>query len=103
MKKYKVIVESRGKVIFFRNRKVRSPFTLEISESEINLLKSTMVAGAVKDYKIEEITADGDEEESWEKIILDTPKEETVIEELIEEEEPKTLLDKLLRDDKNGE
>lgn len=102
MKKYCVKIETPGKTIFFRNRKNRSPFTLEIFESEIKMLEAAMRASAVADYSISEITDDV-KEDTWEDIIVSPISEETVVEELIEEEEPKTLLDKLLRDDKNGE
>ena len=101
--KYNVIVKKPGKMVFFRNRKIRSPFILEIDESEINLVKSAMISGAVteSEYSIELITDDV-KEETWEDIII-PEKEEVVIEDLVEEEEPKTLLEKLLRDDENGE
>lgn len=104
MNKYNVIVKKPGKIIFFNNRKIRSPFTLEIHESEINLLKSAMVAGAITEsqYSIELITDDDVQEETWEDVII-PEKEEVVIEDLVEEKEPKTLLEKLLRDDENGE
>jgi len=106
MKKYIVRVETPGKLIFFKNRKIRSPFTLEVSDSDLELLKATMTSSAIdkyeiKDYKEKEKSENDD---VWENVIIPKDKE-VVIEEMFikEENEPSTLLEKLLRDEKNGE
>jgi hypothetical protein len=108
MKKYKVIVKTRGKLIFFKNKEIRSPFTLDVADSELELLRSTLISSAIDKYEIEEIkdTNTNPDDDFWEDIIV--PKEKDIpIEELCveqgEEKEPSTLLEKLLRDEKNGE
>jgi hypothetical protein len=100
MGKYRVVVETPGKLIFFKNRKIRSPFTLEVDGKDLKLLKMTMSSNDIRKFIIEEINK---AENVWEKLVT---KEETVVEELfdvVEEVEPKTLLEKLLKDEKNGE
>lgn len=101
-KQYRVKVDIPGKLIFFKNRKIRSPFSLKINEGEIDLLKSTMISSGVSEYTIEDYKDDV-KEDVWNDDVIIPENVETVVEELIDEEEPTTLLGKLLRDDKNGE
>jgi len=104
MKKYKVRVETPGKLIFFKNRKIRSPFILEVVDTDLELLRSTMTSSAIDNYSIEEIKEKNDND-VWEEVI--TKEKVVVVEDLYteqdEEEEPSTILGKLLRDAKNGE
>jgi tmRNA-binding protein len=102
MKKYRVRVETPGKLIFFKNRKVRTPFELDLTEHELEIFKVSLHLAGVEEYSVNEIKkTDDDVEES----IIIPQKEEVVIEDLnIDEiDEPTTILEKLLRDDKNGE
>jgi hypothetical protein len=95
MRKLRVRVETPGKLVSFKNRQIRSPFTLDIYDSELKLLKTALASSDIGKYIIEEI----DQSETvWEKVIVSN--EETVVEELFEEseEEPKTFLEKLLKD-----
>jgi len=99
MKKYKVRVDMPGKVIFFRNKKIRTPFDLELDHSDITLFKFAMNSSGISDYIIEDNKKD--DETTWESIIVVEDKD-VVIEDLYIEEEPKTILEKLLRDERNG-
>lgn len=101
MKKHKVRVEMPGKLIFFNNRKIRTPFELELTDHELDKFKVALHAAGVEDYSVNKIKDKDDVEEA----ILIPQKEEVVIEDLEIDEinEPKTILEKLLRDDKNGE
>ena len=103
MKKYKVRIETPGKVIFFKNRKIRTPFVLELTEGEVKLFHMTMTSHGIEKYEIEEIKQNTDED-VWEEVI--TKDKEVVIEELYSNQdfkEPSTILEKLLADEKNGE
>lgn len=101
MKKYKVRVETPGKLIFFKNRKVRTPFELDLTDHELERFKVSLHLAGVEEYSVNEIKETDDVEE----YIFIPQKEEVVIEDLnIDEiDEPTTILEKLLRDDKNGE
>jgi hypothetical protein len=102
MNKYKVRVDIPGKLIFFKNRKIRTPFELTLTDVDMKLARRILASNGVTEYSIEKITDDASDD-SWEDIILST-KEEIVIEDLFEEEkEPSTLLEKLMRKEKNGE
>lgn len=100
MKKYKVRIEVPGKVIFFKDKKIRTPFELELTDNEINLFKFAMNSSGISDYNIEENKKA--DEQTWEEMIV-TEDKEVVIEDLyIEEEKPNTILGKLLRDERKG-
>jgi hypothetical protein len=101
MKKFKVKVEVPGKVVFFNNRKIRTPFELELDDSDINLFKFAMNSSGILNYEIEENKPDS--ENTWEEEILKPLDKDVVIEDLYIEEEPTTILDKLLKDERNGE
>ncbi len=103
MKKFKVRVEISGKVIFFRDRKIRTPFEIELTDKDLELFKFAMNSSGISDYTFEEIK-EGDES-TWEDIIVPNDKE-VVIEDLYvveESQEATTILGKLLQDEKNGE
>jgi len=102
MKKHKVKVEILGKVIFFKNRKIRTPFVLELTDTELDKFKFVLHAAGVEEYSVNEIKETDDD---FEELVSIPQKEEVVIEDLnIEDiDEPTTILEKLLRDDKNGE
>jgi len=87
-----LIIEDKSKFITFRNRKVRTPVTLTVNESELKALHIHMKMVDIQKWKVEMIT-----EKDNETIDYDDYNEEVVIEEL--EDEPKTILEKLI---KNG-
>lgn len=103
MKKYKVRVETMGKVIFFKNKKIRTPFVLELIEKDVKLFSMTMASHGIENFVVEEIKQQTGED-VWEDIITSKDKV-VVIEDLYsdEEKEPSTILEKLLADEKNGE
>jgi len=87
-----LIIEDKSKFITFRNRKVRTPVTLTVNESELKALYVHMKMVDIQKWKVKVITKKDNE-----IIDCDDYKEEVVIEEL--EDEPKTILEKLI---KNG-
>lgn len=89
-----VKIEDRGRYIYFKNRKIRTPVTLTINESELKELKMRMRMSDIQSFKVQ----DYDDNEVQEIVDYDfNEPEETVIEEL-EDEEPKTLLEKYMKD-----
>ncbi len=104
MKKYMVEVRDIGKLIFFKDKKIRSPFVLELADSDIELFKRTMAANGVEQYEIKDFKEDVDND-IWNETVIPDEDKEVVIEDLFVEEakEPSTILEKLLKDDKNGE
>ena len=103
MKKYRIKVETPGKLLFYKNRKIRSPFTIDINEDGLELFKATMISSGVDNYGFEEIKKEDKVDDEWEIAIVED--KDVVIEDLYEddEEDPSTLLGKLLRNEKNGE
>ena len=103
MKKYRIKVETPGKLLFYKNRKIRSPFTIDINEDGLELFKATMISSGIDNYGFEEIKKADTVDDEWEIAIVED--KDVVIEDLYEddEEEPSTLLGKLLRNEKNGE
>lgn len=87
-----LIIKDRAKFITFRNRKVRTPVTLTVNESELKALTIHMNMADIQDWKVE-VVSDKDTE------VIDydyAEPQEVIIEEL--EEEPKTILEKLMKD-----
>ncbi|MCK5603322.1 hypothetical protein KAR91_15670 [Candidatus Pacearchaeota archaeon] len=103
MKQYKVEVRDLGKLIFFKDKKIRSPFVLEMTERDIGLFKRTMAANGVEKYEIKEIGETDSDDFDNEIVVFDEDKEVVIEDMFVEEKEPSTILEKLLRDDKNGE
>jgi len=104
MKKFKVRIEDAGKLIYFKNRKIRSPFIIELTEDELERFGITLNAAGVEKYTINEIKDEKEElEETISTEILE--KEEVAIEEMdfTITSTPKTILEKLLQDSENGE
>lgn len=106
MRKYRIKVETPGKEVTFKNRKIRSPFTLVVSDSDLNLVRAVFASSGIKDYSVEKferekIDAVDVVEPTWEDIITNEV-DTTVVEELFDEseEEPTTLLKKLLKDNR---
>jgi hypothetical protein len=102
MKVHKVRVESPGKLIRFKNRKMRTPFTLELADTELEKFKVILHAAGVEEYSVNKIKVKDDVEEPT---VIIPHKEEVVIEDMNfdEMDEPMSILEKLLRDDKIGE
>lgn len=89
--KKKLIIEDKAKFINFKNRKVRTPVTLTISDSELKSLRIHMKMADIQNWKVENIS-----DEKTEVIDYDYAEpNEVIIEEL---EEPKTILEKLMKD-----
>jgi len=87
-----LIIEDKAKSIIFKNRKVRTPVKLIVSDSELKALKVKMKMAAIQNWKVGAIK----KEEKSEIIDYDyeEPKE-VIVEEL--ETEPKTTLEKLMK------
>ncbi len=86
-----LIIKDVARFITFRNRKVRTPVTLTINDSELKALKVHMKMADIKKWEVKLIT-----EQDTEVIDYDYAEpDEVIIEEL--EEEPKTILEKLMK------
>ena len=89
-----LVIEDHAKVIIFKNRKVRTPVSLEVTESELKVLEVAMHMAGVQKWKVTMTKIQEDEVIDYDFM----EPEEVVIEEL--EELPKTILEKLM---KNGD
>lgn len=93
-RKYKVNINDPGRLIFFRNREVRTPVEVEVLESELDYIKLKIRANGIVDYSISLVN----NEVSMLDLSFENDKEmeEPLVEELEEcNQEPKTLLEKL--------
>lgn len=89
-----LIIEDKSKFITFRNRKVRTPVTFTINESELKVLQTHMKMADIQKWRVEAITENDNEIIDYD---YDYCKQEVVIEEL--EEETKTILEKLIENE----
>jgi len=87
-----LVIEDRAKTITFRNRKVRTPVTLTVSERDLKALQIHMKMADIRQWRVENIPEKGTEVIDYDYA---EPKE-VIIEEL--EAEPKTILEKLMKD-----
>lgn len=94
----KVVIEDRAKFVRFKNRKVRTPVTLDInSESELKQLIVSMKMADIQNWKVEVRSEKTNEVIDYD---YNEPKE-YVVEELDDVEEPTTILGKLMKDGEN--
>ncbi|MFW9871515.1 MAG: hypothetical protein ACFFG0_00225 [Candidatus Thorarchaeota archaeon] len=97
MKKFLNILDT-NKIIYFKNREVRTPVTIEVTDDELKKLHIALRMADVQNFTITENKVDTKKEDIT--IIIDESKD-IVIEELEEvEKEPSTILEELMR---NGE
>ena len=89
-----LIIEDLAKSIIFKNRKIRTPVSLEVSDTELKALKVVMHMVGIKDWKISTPKIQEDEVVDYDFYEADV----VVVEEL--EDEPSTTLEKLM---KNGD
>ena len=90
--KKQLVIEDKAKTITFRHRKVRTPVTLIVSESELKYLEVHMKMVDIKNWKVNPLPQESKSE------IVDYDYEEppeVIVEEL--EPEPKTVLEKLMK------
>ena len=96
--KKNLVIKDRGKTIYFKNRKVRTPCTLEVTDKEIIKLQISLKMADIQHYSVKLLNKD----EEF-KQIIDFTDHEVVIEELDwdpdKNEKSKTILEKLM----NGE
>ena len=98
---YKVEIKDRNKKIFYKNKVVRSPVTIEVSEGDLGLLKAEIRQQGVQNYKIHEVFPDNSkvkQKADEEEFVI--AEDKTVIIEELTEKSPKTILEKLLQDGK---
>lgn len=91
--KKRLVIEDSAKFINFKNRKVRTPVTLIVDDSELKALTIHMRMADVKKWRVEEL-----KDEQTEVIDYDYAETKEVIIEELEDEEPKTILEKLMKD-----
>jgi transcriptional regulator NrdR family protein len=87
-----LIIKDRAKNITFKNRKVRTPVTLTIQDSDLKALKLHMKMADIQEWEVKVVSNEDTEVVDYDYA---EPKE-VIIEEL--EEEPKTILEKLMKD-----
>jgi len=87
-------IEDKAKSINFRNRKVRTPVTLIVSDSELKSLEIQMRMVDITNWNVKHIS----KLEETEVIDYDYAESSEVVIEELEAEEPKTTLEKLLKD-----
>ena len=93
-RKYKVNLNDPGRLIFLKNREVRTPVEVEVRESELDYIKLKIRTNGIVDYSISLVK----DEVSMLDLSFENDKEmeEPLVEELEEcSQEPKTLLEKL--------
>jgi len=95
MKKFLKIKDS-NRFIYFKNRKVRTPAVLQITDKDLPILTVALKLADVKEYEVVE-----EEEEYKEDEVIDPISEEDkeiIIEELdYQDDEPKSLLEEFMR------
>ncbi len=96
MKKFLKIIDT-GKFIYFKNRKVRTPVTLEVTDRDLKNLHVVLRMAGVQNY---EVVLEENKRIEKVDVVIDENKH-VIIEELkVEENEPLTILEELMR---NGE
>jgi len=97
--KKKLHIKDTNKFIYFKNRKVRTPVILEVTDREIRGLKPVLKMHDIKDIEI----IDPTKEETKDEVLVEIPEtKEVAIEELedvIESDNPRSILDKLMKGD----
>lgn len=96
--KKRLIIKDRSKIIYIKNRKVRTPCILDVTDREIVKIRLALKMAGIENYSVEPIPKNDDDDEI--KIYMSDNKEVN-IEELDFEsnDESKTILEKLM----NGE
>ena len=97
-KVYKVEIRDRNKKILYKNKVVRSPVNIEVSEEGLGLLKAEIRQQGVQDYKITELLPDAPPKQKEENEEFVIAEDKVVIIEELTEKKPKTILDKLIED-----
>ena len=89
-------IKDVGKYLHFKNRKFRTPVTLEVNDTELKQIKFSMHMADVKDWKLYDKSDKSPELVELSKMII----KDVVIEELEEAEEdsPDTILGKYMKD-----
>jgi hypothetical protein len=95
MKKF-LIIKDTNKIIYFKNRQIRTPATLKVTDNDLKTLHTALRMADIQNF---EITTDDPIKIIKDEIFVEENKE-VIIEELEEKEEPSTILEELMR---NGE
>jgi hypothetical protein len=96
MKKF-LKIKDTAKFIYFKNRKVRTPATLEVTDDDLKNLHIALRMSDIQNFEI--VLEDEYEKEEKVEIVIDENKN-VIIEELEAEEDSSTILEELMR---NGE
>ena len=86
-----VRIFDRNKKINFKNREIRTPVNIEVTEKELRILHTSLRLAGINDFKVE--TVIDNKHTIIDKPILIEEDKKVIIEEL--DEEPKTLLERL--------
>jgi len=98
-----LVIRDRSKIIYFKNRKVRTPVTLEITDKEVDKLRIALKMADITDFSVESLPSKETSKEIKNNFVVGLEDVGAVIEELDSEtslSEQKTILEKLMN---NGE
>lgn len=86
-----LVIEDNGKFIRFKNRKVRTPVTLEVTETELKQLKTSMNMADIQNWHVKDKAGKKEEIIDYDYAIAD----KTTVEEL--EDAPNTILGRFMK------
>ena len=91
-----VIINEIGKLIYFKNKELRTPVTIDVTDKELIQLKITLKMTGINNYSIEMKTYKPKIEYNKQIIIEEL---NTNTEPIIKKEDPKTILNKLINEE----
>ena len=97
MKKFLKIIDT-NKFIYFKNRKVRTPVTLEVTDDDLKKLHIALRMAGVQNYEV--VLEEKNKTVKKVDIVIDENKHVIIEEFEVEEKDPSTILEELMR---NGE
>ena len=93
MKKF-LIIRDTNKIIYFKNRQVRTPVTLKVTDNDLKTLHIALRMADIRDF---EVTTEDPNSIEKENIFIEENKEVMVEDLEVEEEKPSTILEELMR------
>lgn len=104
MKKLLKIIDN-NRFIYFKNRKIRTPATLEVTNDDLKKLHIALRMADIQEFEVITIDENKIKEkiptniEENKNVIIEELEEQYIVIEEFEEEEPKTILEKLMRNE----
>lgn len=97
MNKILLKIKEKNKVIYFRNRNIRTPVMIELTRNEIKKANLALKIADINDYIYEEKEVEKKIRTSEIRELVKLDKD-VLVEEIELCEEPKSILEKLLKD-----